>query len=371
MTAQAERLHHFELMSGVHAPATRLADRLSRLFGGELTRTVFVNSGSEAIEAAVRIAVDHWASRGSGRRRVVTLAAGYHGSTALCQSLSGLPHMRNEYADPLPVTRIPLPGPPSALDEPGAAQALLAAFEEAVTGHPDGPPAAVLVEPVLNVGGGSPLPAGFLTGLRELCDRTGTLFIADEVFTGFGRTGRMFGFQHDGAVPDIVATSKGLAGGYVPIGAVTTTAAVVEAFRAEPVLGGLRYGHTTSGHAVACATALAVLDVLEDERLVQRAAEMGARLVDGFRAFGGDPAVRHARGRGLVAALELHGPAEAEAMVRAAARHGALLRAQGAAVMAMPPLTIDAAGVDALLDAIRHGLAETAPASVGVERTPA
>ncbi|WP_278256802.1 aminotransferase class III-fold pyridoxal phosphate-dependent enzyme [Nocardioides convexus] len=145
----------------------------------------------------------------------------------------------------------------------------------------------MIVEPLLGLGGCVVLPKGFLARLRALCDEHGALLILDEVFCGFGRTGRMFGFDHDEIAPDLVTLSKGISGGYLPLAAVGATSTIKRSFLAEPIAQGLRYGHTTGGHAVAAAVANAVLDVMADERLVENSAAQGARLLAGLKSAGG------------------------------------------------------------------------------------
>ncbi|MFD9811792.1 aspartate aminotransferase family protein [Streptomyces sp. NPDC059080] len=353
---QLALLPHFDLSVGSHLPVGRVAERLAGLLPKGLERTLFVNSGSEATEAAVRIAHDHWTNRGEPRERIVTFAAGYHGTTYVAQHLSGLPTNALYGGEPFPVTRVGSPLPPRELRTPAGLAALTGAFESAVLDGP--PPAAVFVEPLLNVGGGVVLPAGLLRVLRDLCDRTGALLILDEVFCGFGRTGRMFGFDHDGVTPDLVTMSKGISGGYLPFAALTTTEEVYASFAADPLIGGLRYGHTTGGHAVACAVALAVFDVLEEQKLTESAAALGGHLLDGLLPMLDHPQISDVRGLGLVATVECHRPETAAALVAGAAARGVLLRRQGPCVMAIPPLIIDRDGIAELVHVMGQALAD-------------
>jgi adenosylmethionine-8-amino-7-oxononanoate aminotransferase len=361
IAAQMAQLHHVDHGVATNSPAARLAARIAECAATEsgpaLTRTLFTNSGSEAVEAALRIVAEFHRHRGEPRDRVITFEAGYHGSTNLCQALSGLPHVRPAYGHPFTVTRVPLPDPVTARD-PEYTPLLLAAFDAAFAAQ-DGPQsvAAVLVEPFINVGGGIVLPPGLLLGLRDRCAEAGALFLIDEVFTGYGRTGRMFAFQHEDATPDVLISSKGLTSGYLPLGAVTTTDAVHLAFAADRAYGGLPYGHTTSGHALACATALAVLDVLQNEGLIERAATLGTDLLSKLAGFTAYRHVRDVRGFGLVVTLEMASPDVAQLLVAAARERGLLLRVQGSAVMAMPPLIIDERGVKDIAAMLEESLA--------------
>ncbi|MFI2710813.1 aspartate aminotransferase family protein [Micromonospora sp. NPDC018662] len=351
---QLARLHGLDISVASHEVAGLLAERLAAYLPPALHRTLFVNSGSEGIEAAVLIAHSYFSQRGRPRSRVVTLAAGYHGSTMLARSLSGLPRVEHPFQVPLPVTRVPLPAAPKDMRTPAALSALLAALREAVEG--DDPPMAVVVEPFLNVGGGIVLPEGFLRGVRELCDASGALLVLDEVFTAYGRAGRMFAFQREGAEPDVLVTSKGLGGGYLPIAAVTVRDHVFDSFVDEPVIGGLRYGHTTSGHAAACAAALATLDVLDKGDLLTRADQFCARMLDRFGPSAGSGDVVDVRGLGMIAVFEFASVAACERVLGRARAEGLLLRQHGPVAMAVPPLTIDDDGVSALADRLDRAL---------------
>ncbi|MEV5957071.1 aspartate aminotransferase family protein [Streptomyces sp. NPDC051987] len=357
MVEQASRLHHFDLSVAGHEPAGLLAERLAGLLPAGLDRTLFVNSGSEGFDAAVLMAVSYWSHLDRPRSRVVTFARSYHGATLLSRSLSTLPRNRHPLGSPLPVTRVELPAEPRSLREEPALPALLAAFEEAIGTDPDDLPAAVVVEPFLNVGGAVVLPPGFLRELRALCDATGALLVVDEVFTAYGRCGAMFAALRDDVTPDILVSSKGLSGGYVPIAAVSVRRNVHESFARDPVIGGLRYGHTTSGHAVACAAALATLDVLEKERLPERAERLGADLLRRLAPLAGAPGVLDVRGFGLILVVETESPELAARVLTHARQAGLLLRQVGAAVMAVPPLVIDDEGAAAVADGLTAALA--------------
>jgi len=339
-------LHGVDLSVHDQEMAGLLAERLAGHLPAGLSRILFSNSGSEGIEASCFIAASYWAHLGEPRTRIVTFARGYHGSTTLARTLSGLPPTAHGFVSPLRVAAVTLPAADRVVRDPAYTPELLAAFAQAIDDDPSDPPMAVLVEPLINVGGGIVLPRGFLRGLRDLCDSRRVLLIIDEVFTGIGRTGRMFGFEHEEIEPDIVVSSKGLSGGYAPLAAVAVQERIYQTFKDDPLIGGLRYGHTTSGHAVACAVGLAVLDVVEEDGLVKRSCELGVRLLDGLTPLAGTCGVLDVRGLGLLAILELADQDSAGALVDAARRHHLLLRQQGAVVMVVPPLTVDAEVID-------------------------
>ncbi|HEX6469492.1 MAG TPA: aspartate aminotransferase family protein [Streptosporangiaceae bacterium] len=357
---QLRTLHQFDISTAGHELAGLLAERIASYLPGMPAKTLFVNSGSEGFEAAVLIAASYWSQRGAPRSRIVSFADGYQGATLTSRSLSGLPRVRHPFRPPLPVTHVRLPAAPRELRRAESLPPLLAAFERAIGTDPDDLPMAVVVEPLLNVGGGVVLPPGFLRALRGLCDATGTLLILDEVFTGYGRTGRMFACGHEDVLPDILVSSKGLSGGYVPIGAVTVREEIYDSFRDEPDIGGLRYGHTTSGHPVACAAALATLDVVEKEDLVDRAGRLGALMLDRLSPLAGTGEVVDVRGLGLVVVLEMSGGEAAELVLARAEDMGLLLRRQGArgqAVLVVPPMTIDDEGAAAIIERVEQSVA--------------
>lgn len=335
---QMRRLAHYDPMVASHQPAETLAGRLAELLPGDLNETCLVNSGSEGTEAALKIALQYWRNIGDARERVITFEAGYHGSTFLGQQLSGLPFTVSDWTDPFPIDQVAMPEPPRVLRTAEGAEALLALF--ARTLENGAPAAAIVVEPLLGLGGCIVLPEGFLAGLRRMCDQHGTLLILDEVFCGFGRTGRMFGFDHDEITPDIVVMSKGISSGLIPLAAVTVTSAIKETFKDEPVAQGLRYGHTTGGHAVASAVANAVLDIIAEEKLVENSAIQGARMLEGLQALQPHPKITDVRGLGLIVAIEADCPDSAGAIAAAAGRNGLLVRHERGVVRIAPPLTI-------------------------------
>ncbi|GLZ38119.1 aspartate aminotransferase family protein [Actinokineospora sp. NBRC 105648] len=361
LTAQLDRLHHFDLATATHDRAGLLAERLAGHLPAGMAKTLFVNSGSEGVEAAMIMAACWSSYRGENRTRVVSLARGYQGATMVSRSLSALPRNQNPLSPPLPVTMVDLPCATEDVRRPAALAPLLAAFDRAVNDHPDGPPLAVVVEPFLNVGGGVVLPEGFLRGVRELCDASGALLVLDEVFTAYGRSGRMFACVREDVAPDILVSGKGLGGGYVPIGAVSARARVHDEFRNDPVVGGLRYGHTTSGHALGVTAALACLDVLEKDRLVERADELGGRMLRRLAALSDLDGVLDVRGLGLILVVQTPSAEHAAAVLARGRRAGVLLRQQGDAVMVVPPLTVDDEAAteitDATLSLIRAELA--------------
>jgi adenosylmethionine-8-amino-7-oxononanoate aminotransferase len=347
IAGQLTRLMTYDLSCGSSPPPILLARRIAEMMPGPLTRTFFVNSGSEATETAVRIARMYHRLRGQpGRQTVITLHDGYHGATLAGLAATGSAFRRTG-AGPLPDGFLPVPAPRwAARADGGEHQRCEIPGPDQICGAigklgPDRV-AAVLIEPVLGMAGVIPLPDGYLAAVRDTCGEHGVLLIADEVMTGFGRTGRMFAFEHDGVVPDIVTTGKHLTGGHFPLAAVTTTQAVYSVFAGDPLLGGMRHGHTTSGHATACAAALACLGVIARDDLTGQAARLGAALLGDLDRLRRHRIVRDVRGRGLLAGVEMACDAAASQVASQCMRHGVLVRPVGSVLMIAPPLIITA-----------------------------
>ncbi|MFI8091878.1 aspartate aminotransferase family protein [Streptomyces sp. NPDC086080] len=348
---QAGKLMTYALLGASNEAAVRLAARLAQLLGEPLSHTLFCNSGSEAAEAAIRIVRMHHALRGEpGRSTVISLADGYHGTTLATAAMSASP-LAWTGCGPRPEGFVQIAGPHGSGS--GAAdleRAVLAAGPESV--------AAFFVEPVLGVGGIRPLPPGYLREVREICDRYGILLVVDEVTTGLGRTGAWFAHQREGIRPDLVTLAKGLTAGYVPLAAVTTTTAVAEVFAGDPMLGGLRHGHTTSGHALGAAVALAVLRTIEEDGLVEHADAMGRLLLGGLTDRLKDlDGVRDVRGEGLLAGIEFDTFERAAQVAGGCLARGVVVRSEGPVLAVAPPLIVTADQVDRIVDALHASAA--------------
>ncbi|MFB7617378.1 acetylornithine transaminase [Kitasatospora sp. NPDC056181] len=316
-------------------PTIALAERLLALDGREGGRVFFCNSGAEANEAAFKI------SRRTGRTRVVALEGGFHGRTMGALALTGQPAKQAPFL-PLPgeVTHVPF----------GDVEALRAAVTTET--------AAVFLEPVQGENGAIPLPDGYLAAAREITRATGTLLILDEIQTGIGRTGHWYAHQaFEGVEPDVVTLAKALGGG-LPIGAVLAFGEAAE------LLTPGQHGTTFGGNPVVAAAALAVLDTIESEGLLEHVRKLGERLRNGIEAIG-DPLVSHVRGAGLLLGIVLTEPVSGQ--VQAAAQEAGFLvnAAVPDAVRLAPPLVLTEQEADAFLAAlpeILRTVRENAPA---------
>ncbi|WP_113705257.1 aspartate aminotransferase family protein [Nonomuraea lactucae] len=365
MHTQARRLMTYVLTGASTPPPVLLAARLAELLGDPLTRTFFCHSGSEANETAIKIARMFHGLRGETSRQIVlSLTDGYHGSTLATSTMSQLPGVRVGF-DPLPAgfASVATPRCPSCAtgrDHTRCTGPGPEALDETIRDLGPHNVAAFIVEPVLGVGGIVPLPAGYLEEAGRICDHHGILLIVDEVMTGLGRTGVWFAHQHCGITPDIVTTSKGLTAGYAPLAAVTASQAVYAAFHRDPLLGGLRHGFTTGGHAVAAAAALAVLATVERDGLLANATVVGEVLLGALqRELTGAAEVRQVRGVGLLAGVELDSETRARTVSELCRGYGVLVRQQGPTLMLAPPLILKKAEAAQIAEAITASVADS------------
>ena len=361
---QLDRFTHVCFPVSTYEPYVELAERLNRLTpGSHEKRTFFVNSGAEAVENAVKVARAF-----TGRSAVVCFEHGFHGRTNLAMALTSkvTPYKKGFGPFAPEVYRIPYPycyrcgtgrGPDGrcCLADRGYLDRLFAA-----TVDPDSV-AAIVMELELGEGGFVPAPADYVEALAAFAREHGILFVADEIQTGFGRTGRLFACEHYGLVPDLITTAKSLAGG-LPLAAVTGRADVMEA--AQP--GGL--GGTYGGNALACAAALAVLDAMEAERLPERARHVGERIRARFCAWAAAwPCIGDVRGLGAMIGMELvtdratRAPDKALTgrLLAAALERGVVLLSAGTygnVVRVLAPLTIEDAVLEEGLDAVEAAL---------------
>jgi 4-aminobutyrate aminotransferase len=296
--AQVDRLIGPTNAIGYAEPVVRLAGRIAATLPDPLDTVMFLNSGSETIDGALKLA-----RRVTGRPGIIAFEGGFHGRTFGATSVtSSSLNYRRGYEPLLPgvhITPFPNAYRQHDGDEAAATTAALASFDRLLaTVVPPEAVGAVIVEPVQGEGGYRPAPPAFLAGLRQRCDRHGILLIADEVQSGYGRTGRMWGFQHADIVPDVVCIAKAVANG-LPLSAIATSRQLQERW------GKGAHGSTYGGNPVACAAGLAVLDTIEEEGLVANAAARGAELSDGLRRLmAEDERLGDVRGPGLMVGVE-------------------------------------------------------------------
>lgn len=294
---QADRFSHVMLAGFTHEPAERLAARLAKLLPGDLDHVFLADSGSVAVEIALKMAVQYWINRGQKRRKLVAFRHAYHGDTLGAMSVTDPQEgMHSLFAGYLPEQYF--------LDLPVDA-ATLRACDDFLAEHKS-EIAAMIVEPLVQGAGGMLMYGpGVLRDLRRLADRHDILLIFDEVFTGFGRTGTMFACDHDGAVPDIIALGKALTGGAVTMAATVARRHVFEAFYSDTPEHAFMHGPTYMGNPLACAAANASLDLFEQEPRLQQVEAIGAQMRHELEKCKAIKGVRAVRTLGAIGAVEL------------------------------------------------------------------
>jgi adenosylmethionine-8-amino-7-oxononanoate aminotransferase len=309
--AQVDRLAYAHTAYFTNEPQEQLAERLAGRFPEPNARVYFLSGGSEANETAIKLARQYWLSQGRDDKHiVVSRQQSYHGNTLGALSVSGSPQRREMFApllhdwpriDPCYSYRHQHDGESNEDYAARSAHAL----EKAVADHGADNIAAFIAETVVGATlGAVPAVGGYFKQVREICDRHDILLILDEVMAGSGRSGSFFAFEQDEIVPDIVTIAKGLGGGYQAIGATIARGIIHDSIAEE--FGSFAHGHTFIGHATACAAALAVADVIEQDNLLDNVQVIGAQLIDGLHsAFSDHPNVGDIRGRGLLLGIEL------------------------------------------------------------------
>ena len=352
-------------------PAAELAEKLALLTPGDLTYTMFAVSGSEANERSMQIARHYWLARGRpAKYKVISLQGAYHGATMGTFAVCGLPHLAEPYA-PLFVPGFAKVAPPHPFRDrgDGTDEELVArratGLREAIEREGPDTVSAVILEPVVSSGGFIIPPLGWLRAVRAACDEMDVLMIADEVITGFGRTGRWFACEHEDVVPDLMSVAKGITSGYIPLSASIARRRLADAFPAAATQENV-HPNTYAAHPVACAAALANLRIMEQDRLVENAEKMGARLLDGLQAAVSRlPIVGEVRGRGLMVCVDFVEPdgsgrpldgAKVAALDRKAWERGAIVYARGTVLRLAPPLCISGSEVDQLVDIVADSI---------------
>ena len=355
---QLGRVAHSTMLGLSHPPAIELARRLVEIAPEGLSRVFYSDSGSTAAEIALKMAFQYWRQAGEERRtRFICLRDAYHGDTLGSVSVGGIDLFHSMYR-------------PLLFDTVKAEPGDLGQMERLLREH-EGEVAAVMMEPLVQGAAGILVhPEGYLRGVRELCDRHDVLLILDEVATGFGRTGRMFACEHEDVAPDLMCLAKGITGGYLPLAATLSTERIYEGFLGEfEEMRTFFHGHTYTGNPLACAAALATLDVFEEEHTIERLQpklELLERLLGPVAAH---PDVAEVRRRGTMTGIQLREfPAELRMGHRVtleARRRGAIVRPLGDVVVLMPPLAITEAELTTLVEVTLASI-EAATATVAL-----
>ncbi|MFO8060083.1 MAG: aspartate aminotransferase family protein [Bacillota bacterium] len=374
-TEQLRRLSYFPSFAGMaNDMALVLAERLVNMTEREgMSRVFFSSGGSEAVETALKMARQYWRLKGQDRKyKVIARKKAYHGVTMGALSATGLVGNRRLFEPLVPGFRHIEPPHcyhcPYGLKPEGCNLVCAAELERTIEFEGPDTVAAFIGEPVMGAGGVIIPPDGYWQEIERICRKHDVLLIADEVITGFGRTGEMFGVRQWGVRPDIMVTAKALTSGYLPLGATLTREEIFHVCLGKHGEGReFRHGNTYSGHPAACAAAMANIDIIEREDLVSRSRENGKYLLTRLQELESLPAVGNVDGLGLIARLELaradgtpFPPADLVGLgvARNLMRRGIILRALGDVVSFSPPLVIDRSEIDAMVDALGEVVAD-------------
>ncbi|RFB76377.1 aspartate aminotransferase family protein [Methylovirgula sp. 4M-Z18] len=370
---QAAELDFAPVFQYGHPKAFQLASRIAELAPGDLDHVFFVNSGSEAADTALKMAIAYHHARGQGQRqRLIGRVRGYHGVGFGGISVGGIVPNRRVFGSLLTgVDHLPhtynREHQAYSRGEPEWGAHLADELENIVGLHDPSTIAAVMVEPMAGSTGVLPPPKGYLKRLRQICDKYGILLIFDEVITGFGRLGHAFAAERYGVIPDFITFAKGVTSGTVPMGGVIARKGIYDAFMTGPEhVIELFHGYTYSAHPLACAAGLATLDVYRDEKLFERAKALEETFADAMMSLKGLPNVLDIRAIGLVGAIDLAsrpdavGQRASDAMNSAFFNHGLMIRITGETIALCPPLIITEGQIGELMDKMREVIKEVA-----------
>ena len=357
LRAQLECLEHVLLAGFSHEPVVELSERLARATGGALGHCFYASDGASAVEIALKMSFHYWLNCGRpGKTRFVSLAGSYHGETLGALAVTDVALFKDTYA-PLLMTSSQVMSPDWRLAERGesacdyaarCAQALERHLEQYHTQT-----AALIIEPLVQGATGMAMyDAEYLRRARALCDRYAVHLIADEIMTGFGRTGTFFAHEQAGITPDFLCLSKGLTSGYLPLSAVLSTDRVYQAFYDDQVTRGFLHSHSYTGNALACRAALATLDIFEQDRVIEANRAKSARLTAAARRIAQHSRVRQFRNTGMIWAFEVDTDDAffARRFFAQALERELLLRPLGNTVYFMPPYVVNNEEIELLVN---------------------
>lgn len=369
----AKLAFHSAYAGGTNEPAIALAEKLSAIAYPSINTFFFTSGGAESSESSFKTARFYWKAIGKPDKiKVISRHRAYHGLTLAAMSATGLPVFWPMFEPRTPgFLHIDAPDPYRFVNaDPNVSLGVAAAnkLEEAILREGPDTVAAFIAEPVQGAGGVIVPPADYFGRIREICNQYDVLLISDDVITGFGRTGRWFGLDHYGVEPDIMQFAKGITSGYVPLGGIGVSDKVRDVINGVPASKRWMHAYTYSGHPTCCAVALANIDIMEREGLVERAAASGARLQEKLRALESMDGVGHTRCQGLMGAVEVVAdkatkqlfPAEAGVtpkLMDAMLERGLYTRAVMDCICIAPPLVTTDAQIDRLVDIVRESVA--------------
>ncbi|MCQ4287428.1 adenosylmethionine--8-amino-7-oxononanoate transaminase [Pseudomonas stutzeri] len=384
---QLDQLEHVMLAGFSHQPVVELSERLVQITPPGLDRVFYTDNGSTGIEVALKMSFHYWRNSGQpNKQRFVTLTNSYHGETVAAMSVGDVALFTDTYK-PLLLDTFKVPSPDCYLRPDGMSweehsRNMFAHMGQTLADH-HREIAAVIVEPLIQGAGGMRMyhPV-YLQLLREACDRYDVHLIHDEIAVGFGRTGTMFACEQAGITPDFLCLSKALTGGYLPMAAVLTTDKLYQAFYDDySTLRAFLHSHTYTGNPLACAAALATLDIFEQDRVIEANKTLAARMTTATAHLADHPQVAEVRQTGMAVAIEMVADKASKTpypwqerrglkVYQHALQRGALLRPLGSVVYFLPPYTITEEQIDFLAEVATEGIDIASRASVSVAVAP-
>ena len=370
---QLDKVAHTTLLGHSNVPAITLAKRLVDMTPEGLTKVFYSDNGSTAIEVAIKMAFQYWQYKGhKDKTSFVSLQHGYHGDTLGAIGVGGINTFHKVFK-PLLLNSIPAPSPycyrcPYDKDKSSCSFECVSGLEEILSKNCNSI-AAMVMEPLVQGAGGMIIhPKDYLLRVKKLCEKYNVLFIADEIMVGFGRTGKMFACEHEGVTPDIMALSKGINGGYMPLAATLTTEDIYNAFLGEySEEKAFFHGHTYTGHPLACAAAMASLDLFEKEKIIQGLIPKIEILQKRLEQFKNLKSVGNVRQCGLIAGIELVKDKETKGafpwgekigikVCLEARKRGLISRPLDNTIVVIPPLSIDIYQLNKMMDIIYESI---------------
>ena len=356
--SQVDTLEHVLLAGFTHEPAIELAHKLVKVTPSELKKVFYVDNGSSAVEAALKMSYHYHLNAGKRKPLFLSLSNSYHGETIGALSVGDVALYKETY-EPLLISNMQVPVPKDQSVE--AAQEALVVLEEVLVDKSD-EVAAFIVEPLIQGAGGMHMyHPDYLTGARALTKKYNVHLIADEIMTGFGRTGKMFAFDHTEVSPDFMTLSKGLTGGYLPLSVVMTTNNVYNAFYCDyNEYKAFLHSHSYTGNPLACAAALATFEIFESSDVLGENEKKAAYIKEKTEVFKKFPQVKEIRQQGMVTAIELKGYDAKERIglkiYEYALTQGVLLRPLGSVIYFMPPYIISYEEIDTMIRVAYEGI---------------
>ena len=366
---QLDKIAHTTLLGLASPPSAHLAQRLVEITPASLTKVFYSDDGSTAVEVAAKIAFQYWQNLGQSRKSFLALRNGYHGDTIGSVSLGGIDLFHKIFAPLLFKTHL-APSPycyrcELGLEPKTCNLTCADKVDQILSEHAD-QIAAVIVEPIVQGAGGIIVaPPGYLHRIRQIAGKYGVLLIADEVAVGFGRTGKMFACHHENVEPDLLCLAKGITAGYLPLAATLVSQKVFDAFTAPGCT--FYHGHTYTGNALACAAALANLDIFQKQEVIEKLGPKIQRFAERLEQFRHCDFVGDVRYKGLMAGIELVADVATKRpfsykqrigaqLCRAIRKHGVILRPLADVIVLIPPLSISCQNIDFLFDALTKAL---------------